>query len=132
MNKDEIISILRKYNFNTNDYIVLSTGAMVIHGIKETAHDIDLAVSSKFYNELIKTYDCECYLEYQINGKSMKVYSFDVFDFGEDYFDTSSINLIDGIPVQSINSILKFKKSLNREKDIKDIQLIEEYINDSR
>lgn len=132
MNKEEIISILGKYNFNVDDYIVLSTGAMVIHGIKDTANDIDLAVSENLYRQLLENVECILKCEYNFNGKKMKVYSFDVFGFGLNYFDKENIEMVDGIPVQSVNSILKLKKSLNREKDIKDIKLIEEYMDDNR
>ncbi|MCI9110911.1 MAG: hypothetical protein HFH47_03740, partial [Bacilli bacterium] len=121
MNKEEIISILKKYNFDADEYIVLSTGAMTLHGIKDIAHDIDLAVSEKLYNELLETYECTLKCEYMVNGKKMKVYSFDVFDFSTNCFDKNNVDVIEGIPIQNVNSILKLKQSLNRDKDINDI-----------
>ena len=132
MNKNEIINTLKKYNFNSGDYIVLSTGAMVLLGIKETANDIDLAVSEKLYNNLLKNYECTLKCEYEFNGENKKVYSFDDFDFGLDYFEKENTVIVSGIPVQSVSSILDFKKHLNREKDINDIKLLEEYINGNK
>jgi len=129
MNRNEIIAILKKHNFNSADYIVLSTGSMVLQGIKEKANDIDLAVSEKLYNELLKNYECTLKYEYDFNGKNMKIYSFEEFDFGLNYFDKENAVIIDGISVQNFSSILEFKKYLKREKDIIDIKLIEEYIN---
>lgn len=129
MNKEEILSILRKYNFDPNEYIVLSTGAMTLYGIKDIAHDIDLAVSPKLFNELLDKYQCTLKCEYELDGENIKVYSFEVFDFSVSYFDQDNIEYIDGIPVQNINAILKLKQNLNREKDIKDIKLIKQYLN---
>ena len=131
MNKEEIISILKKYNFDTSEYVVLSTGAMVLQGIKDTANDIDLAVSEKLYNELLKKYDCTLKCEYEINGEKIKVYSFDIFDFSTNYFDKDNVIFVEGIPVQNVNSLLKFKQNLNRDKDKdkEDIKLIKNYLN---
>lgn len=129
MNKQEIITKIKKYNLDNNEYIVLLTGAMTIHGIKTEANDIDLAVSSKLYNELLEKYECTLKCEYKINGKMTKVYSFDDFDFGLNYFDKDNITIIDNVPVQNIQSILKLKKSLNREKDQIDIELINKHLN---
>lgn len=131
MNKSQIISTLKQYDFNPDDYIVLSTGAMVMHGIKDSANDIDLAVSERLYNELLEKYDCACF-EYESNGKMVKYCSFENFDFGLNYFDKENVDIVCGIPIQSISSILDLKRKLNRDKDINDIKLIEEYMYDNR
>ena len=52
MNKKEILEILKKYNFDKNEIIILSSAAMVINGVKETTNDIDLAVSENYQKEL--------------------------------------------------------------------------------
>lgn len=128
MNKEEIIKVLNDYNFNKDEYIVLSTGALVLLGIKDKAGDIDLAVSKDLYNQLLNDYECQCSSKYVIDGQVFNVYSFDNFDFGLNYFDRDNIEFVDGIPVQNIEAILKFKQGLSREKDLKDIKLIEEYM----
>ncbi len=129
MNKKEILSILKKYNLDNNEYIVLSTGAMVLQGIKDNAHDIDIAVSPKLYSDLLDKFDCKFKCEYEVNGELIKIYSFDVFDFSTNYFDKDNIVIVDGVLVQSANSILKLKQNLNREKDINDIKLIKNHLN---
>ena len=50
--KDDILKILTKYNFNPNDYIVISGASLVLQNIKEYTSDIDIAVSKKLYNKL--------------------------------------------------------------------------------
>lgn len=129
MKKEEIISTLKKYNFDNNEYVVLSTGAMVLQDIKDICHDIDLAVSSKMFNELLDKYECTLKYEYEINGKNIKVYSFDCFDFSTNYFDKDDIIFVNDISVQNVNAILKLKQNLNRDKDIEDIRLIKTFLN---
>lgn len=127
MNKAEIVDILNKYGFAKDEYVVLSTGALVLLGIKDKANDIDLAVSKNLYDRLLKEYDCKCSYTSEVNGQVFNVYSFDIFDFGLNYFDREKVDVIDGIPIQNIEAVLKFKHDLGREKDFKDIKLIEEY-----
>ena len=121
LDKKEIINTLKKYNLDSNNYIVISGAAMVLLGIKDKARDIDISVTKDYYNYLLKNYNCT--LE-RINEYNNKVYFIDeVINFGIDYFDTDYIE-IDGIYVQKPEAIIKLKKSLNREKDRKDIELI--------
>ena len=121
LDKKEIINILKKYNLDSNNYIVISSAAMVLLGIKNKAKDIDISVTKDYYNYLLKNYNCT--LE-RVNEYNHKVYFIDeVINFGIDYFENNYIK-IDGIHVQKPEDIIKLKKSLNREKDRKDIELI--------
>ncbi len=121
LDKKEIINILKKYNLDSNNYIVISSAAMVLLGIKNKAKDIDISVTKDYYNYLLKNYNCT--LE-RVNEYNHKVYFIDeVINFGIDYFENNYIE-IDGIHVQKPEDIIKLKKSLNREKDRKDIELI--------
>ena len=59
MNKKDIIDTLKKYNFDSTKYIVISSAAMVLLGIKDTTKDIDIAVSDDYYEYLLKNYNCK-------------------------------------------------------------------------
>lgn len=127
MNKQQIIKILKQYNFDSKEYIVISGAAMVLLGIKESTNDIDIAVTSNYYNYLLSKY--ECILEI-INQYGVKVYFIDnIINFSTSYYSKNKI-FIDNIPVQSIQDIVNLKSKLNREKDKKDMKLIEEFINE--
>ena len=54
MNKEDIINTLNKYNLDSHKYIVLSGAAMVMLGIKDKTHDIDIAVTPDYYEYLKK------------------------------------------------------------------------------
>lgn len=126
MNKEEILKVLNKYGFDTKEYIVLSGAAMVLLGIKEYTNDIDITVTEDYYKYLLNNYNCT--LE-KVSEQNNKVYFIDnIINFRVDFYYTECV-VVNNIRVQSIESILKLKKSLNREKDKKDIDLLKKYRN---
>ncbi len=124
MNKEDIIKLLNQYNFDKNKYVVISGAAMVLLGIKPTTNDIDISVTPSYYEYLLNKYNCILEKE---KDNEVKVYFIDnVINFSTDYFDNNLL-FIEDIPVQSIDNLLLLKQSLNREKDKKDIELINIY-----
>ena len=124
MNKKDIINYLKKYDFDSNEYIVISGAAMVILGIKEETNDIDIAVSKKYYNYLLNNYDCKFD---KFNEYNHACYFIDnIINFGIDYYNKNK-DFISGIPIQTKENLIKLKKSLNREKDILDLEKIKEF-----
>ena len=123
MNKVEIIKIMKDYNFDINEYAIISSAAMVLHGIKKSTKDIDIYVSPNYYEYLLKKYNCK----YERINKGTKIYYIDdVINFGINY-KPNKIELINGLAISSIEDIVLLKESLKREKDIKDIKLIKEF-----
>ena len=51
-NKEDILNILKEYDFDSRKYIVISGAALVLRGIKETTTDIDIAVNDELYTHL--------------------------------------------------------------------------------
>lgn len=130
MNKEQIIDRLNQWNFDKKDYMLVAAAALVFYGIKETTNDIDMSVSDELYEKLITDYkanyvgcDIKGYKLYRIDGDIE-----DELDFGKTFFNFEEKEIIDGIQVQTLENIIKFKKIMNREKDLKDIKLIEDYI----
>ena len=124
MNKKDIINTLNKYNFDNNNYIVISGAAMVLYGIKDTTSDIDIAVSDKYYNYLLNKYRCTFD---RINEYNEKVYFIDnIINFARTYY-TNNKEYKNDIPVQSIEKLLELKQYLNRDKDKIDIEKIKKY-----
>lgn len=125
MNKEEIINILKKYNFDTSKYMIISGASLVIQGIKEKTSDIDIAVNPDYYEYLKNKYNCE----FEKENEGVIVYYIDgVINFSTNYFNEKEIILYEGLPVQSLEGIRNLKRRLNREKDIKDINLINKYL----
>ena len=127
MNKEEILKVLKKYNFDKDKYIVISGAAMVLLGIKEKTNDIDIAIKEEYYDYLLNNYSCTFE---RVNEHNNKIYFIDdVINFSSSYYKSNFV-LVDDIPVQTIEDILELKLYLNREKDKKDIELIKEFMNE--
>ena len=126
MKKADIIEKLRSFPYDTKDYWVITGGAMAMYGIREETSDIDLGCTSELADRLEK----DGFL-YQIKpdgtrwfriGSDIEVYENWLYD---------SVELVDGIPVISIPGLIAMKQTIGREKDMRDLKLIDEYLHRS-
>ena len=123
MNKEELLELIKQIDISSEEFVILSSGALVLRGIYESAGDLDIAVTKKGLEELMSKYNLipkqgptdiwytvnervECVLDDMI-GKKEKV--------GEYY-------------LQDINDYLNYLESSQREKDKLRIPIVEEYI----
>ena len=126
MNKQDIVNTLNKYHFDINEYMVISGASMVLQGIKEITKDIDIAVSKNYYSYLEKNYKCD--IEKVKNGLNIYLID-DIINFSTNYYNRDEVVMYEGFPIQSLEGIKKLKLSLNREKDINDINKLDKYLN---
>ena len=123
MNKNNIINRLEDLNFDKNGYWVLAGSAMVLHGVKPETQDIDMGCTKEFADEL----ETEGYPTVVMpDGTRRITYAEDVEIFEDWIFDR--VVFVDEIPVISLEGLLEMKRSLEREKDLRDIQMIEEFL----
>ncbi len=126
MNKQDIVKTLNKYQFDVNEYMIISGASMVLQGIKSSTGDIDIAVSKKYYDYLVENYDCTT----QKVKNNLNIYLIDnVINFSTNYYNREEVIIYDGFPIQNIDGIKKLKLNLNREKDINDINKLDKYLN---
>ena len=123
MRKTDIIRKLQALDFDVSQYWVITGGAMVLYGIREETGDVDLGCTS----ELADLLEDQGYpVTVQKDGTRKIIICEDVEIFENWLYDT--VQLVDGIPVISLNGLVQMKKSLGREKDLRDIQLIEAFL----
>jgi hypothetical protein len=121
--KDNIIKIIKNMNLPLNEYWITSGAGLVIHGVKENTYDIDLGCTTKLLE-----YFLEKGYKYRVEEDNSRIMEInDSIELIENWF-VDEIELIDGLPVGSLNSIKNQKVNLGREKDIKDVKMINEYI----
>ena len=126
MNKSEVLQILQKYNLDSQNIIIIGSAALVLNGIKDTCHDIDIAVTNEYNEILLKTFNCT--FDKEIDN--YKVYFIDnIINFSTHYYNEYKGKTIENYLVQTPEEVLKLKKTLNREKDQNDIKLILNYLN---
>jgi ABC-type lipoprotein release transport system permease subunit len=127
-----IQEILRSYSLNPNNSIVIGSGILNALGIRKS-NDIDITVKQKTYVRLSELPEFEIknnseaemlttdILEISTNLPTPKhTYSF------KELFDNSIV--IDHVRYLKLEFLLIIKKQWNRDKDKKDIRLIEKYI----
>lgn len=120
MKKIELINLIDSMGLDKNEFVVLSSSALVLRGIMDNAGDLDISVTNNGLNHLKNKYD----LIKKDNGW------YKVTDDIECVLDNmeGKKELLGNYYVQDINNYLEFLKSSNREKDKIRIRLVEEYI----
>lgn len=122
MDKRKIIETLKAFPYDPKDYWIITGSAMVMHGIREKTHDIDLGCNARMADALERD-DFLCRISE--DGNRCFRYGQDIEIFENWIFD--GVIDIDGFQTISIQGLQEMKKSLGREKDLKDIRLIEEF-----
>lgn len=125
MNKQELLNKLQEYNLDNDKFIIIGSAALVLKGIKEKCHDIDIALNKDYNNYLLKQYHCK--YEKEIDGH--KIYLIDdILNFSTHYYGCFKGEKIENYLIQTPNEVLKLKQTLNRKKDEEDIKLILNYL----
>lgn len=127
LQKHEIIKKIKNLNLPKDQYWITSGAGLVIHGVKDNTKDIDLGCTTKLFKELIgKGYK---FTFAKDNTRRMSINnSIEIFE----NWNVDKIELIDGLPVGSLESIKKQKIKLSREKDFDDIKMIDAYLKNNK
>jgi hypothetical protein len=117
------------------EYIVVGSGPMAAREIRDFK-DVDILVSKKLYDELLKK-GWEV-VEVEGVGGKFKVLKKGIFEVNTSLWhgdykpDTGELiknaEIIYGVPFLPLQELIKFKTALGREKDLKDIELINNYL----
>ena len=59
MKKEELIKLIDNLNLDKEDFVVVSSGALVLRGIMDTAGDLDITVTNIGLDYLKTKYDLE-------------------------------------------------------------------------
>jgi hypothetical protein len=137
----DVLAEVRQLKLPLGEYIVLGSGILGVLGIREI-NDIDLLVTEKIFNQL-RASEGWVFDVVQIEGRSRERLScegkkFEVYKdfwYGGNEIDSkeliSSAEVIHGIAFLTLEKLKEIKQVLNRDKDIKDISLIDEYLKKS-
>jgi len=135
----DIFKEVKKLNLPAEQYLVAGSGPMAARGIRDYK-DIDILVTENLYQKLIE----KGWNLVKINGVNGK---FKVLKKGKfesdkrlwcgDYKpDTKTLikkaEVINGVPFLPLAELIKFKKALGRGKDLKDIELINNYLQNKK
>ena len=124
MNKEQLLELLNTLKISREEFVILSSSALILRGIYESCGDLDIAVTKKGLEELNKHY----LLKQKDNGWYI------VNDKIECIVDSmkNKKEKLDIYYVQDIYDYLKFLEESDREKDKLRIPLIKKYINERK
>lgn len=126
-NNTEMFESLRAFNLPMGEYLIIGSGPLGIRNLK-TIGDIDIIVTPKLWDSLAD--------QYGISGEKISFPGGIIEAFSEKSFNnliqvpstTSRIQnaeIIEGLPFDTLENTLFFKRKMRREKDLNDIRLIE-------
>ncbi len=103
-------------------YVIVGSGIMEALGMRK-ANDIDISVTEELFKKLK-----DIASEWRKEGVDIKTKLLD----GDYPISTEelvgSATVIEGLPFMNLDELIKFKQATAREKDFKDIELIEQYL----
>ena len=121
MNKEELIKLIENLNLPKDEYYILSSGVLVLYGLRDLAGDLDLCVSEELFNSLKEKYNIK-----EEDKNSCGFYKLnDLVEVVVENKKNFTRDFKDGYPVETLERILKFKKKVNRPKDQRDIIKLE-------
>ena len=120
MNKEELLDLLNTLKISRDEFVVLSSSALLLRGIYDSCGDLDIAVTEKGLQELNNNY----LLKQKDNGWYI------VNDKVECILNPmeNKKEKLDMYYVQDIYDYLKFLEDSDREKDKLRIPLVKQYI----
>lgn len=140
LKNQEKFDALREYDLPLGQYAIISSGPLGIRNLREIG-DIDLIVSPELWKVLADRYgivekEGKCKIDFPGNdieafweGSFKKLPSSKFPSIAE---RIAEAEIIDGLPFESLETTVLFKRYMNREKDIRDIALIEAWLQNQK
>ena len=121
MTKGEILQKLRDLSWPIRDYWVVAGGAMVLYGLRDETRDLDLGCTTARADALEAA---GVPFRHKDDGSGRWF----TLDRDVEVFENwllDRVELVEGVPVISLQGLRQMKAALDREKDRKDIALID-------
>jgi hypothetical protein len=124
LNKEAILDHLRnltnRYRVSRKELQVLGGAALVLHGLRTHAEDIDIYLHFETCEKLLETGE----FQQEPLDKECKIWiKNEIFDIQNNYYPCEKSK--EGFMIQTQESLLRMKSSLNREKDKPDIERLQ-------
>lgn len=126
-----LLKELNTHNLPRKEFAISSSGVLAMRGIRE-ANDIDLVVSNKLWKLLSKKLDITENPNRPLIQLSENISALgNAWEKGFDLYTNEELvrmaEDIDGILYVPLDIVIRMKKRNSREKDLRDLELIEQY-----
>lgn len=121
LKKKELLDLIASLEIDRKDFMIVSSGALVLRGILEDAGDLDISVNEEGLKSLKKKF----------NVKLKKDNIYEVSDRIECFLDDESqwkMEFCEGYQVQDIKDYYEYLLTSSREKDKARIPIVDDYI----
>lgn len=117
---------LQALNLPQDSFAIFGSGPIAVRGLRD-AKDLDIVVRKDVWDELAKKYPKN------EKGTGLQIGNIEAFDQWSPWFDDPNMlidtaEIIDGLPFVRLEHVVAWKKAMGREKDIKDLELIKNFL----
>ena len=126
-----LLKELAKLNLPKDKFVIFGSGPMAIRGIRNS-EDLDILVKEDLWKELSNKYPL-----YDTKKPSIKIGNIEIFNNWLPWFkETAKLledyDLIQGLRFVKLKYLVQWKTAMGRDKDLKDVVLIKEFIKDNQ
>lgn len=130
----QIFTKLKELNLSLGQYVVVGSGLLAALGIRE-ANDLDIAVTKELFKKLTDSNKFQAETKYGRPFLTAPLVEI-IGQLDWSHYQTKvkeairTAYLVNGYPFLNFEETIKFKKALGREKDFRDIKLLEDYLDE--
>jgi hypothetical protein len=119
----KFVDELKKLNLPSNQFAVFGSGPLAVRGLRK-ANDIDIVVKGELWEILCSKY-------FRENSGMIQVGNIEIGHAWPPFTDVNELiddaDVFDGVRFVKLKKVLEWKRFRYKEKDVRDIALIEEY-----
>jgi hypothetical protein len=135
MTSTELLTLIKSLNLPLGTYAAIGSAAMAVRNIRE-AHDLDIVVLPEVFAKMGSDWKHDD--EFFTKWNRRRLIKGDIEMYQDLYIDSiqksilaetviNKADIIEGVAFMSLDDLMMYKRNLNREKDVRDIALIETY-----
>ena len=123
MTKTDILQRIQALSWPVEDYWLVAGGAMVMHGLRPETRDLDLGCTTALADALAAA---GVPFRYMDDGSGRWFTLSKDTELFENWL-MDRVELVEGVPVVSLRGLREMKRAMGREKDLRDVDLIDAY-----
>lgn len=128
-NFNRLLAELKELQLLIGEFALCGSAPMAARGLRDS-HDLDIVVSEQIYQKLQIQYSGE---EYKsplgfLRIRNLEISNTWMNDITEAKKIIAEAEIINGWPFAPLKYVIAYKQMLNRQKDLDDLKLIEEYL----
>ena len=125
LNKEQVIKVMKESGLPLEEVSFGFGGALVMHGIREYTHDIDVQCTKEYFDKLLEQgYE----ISFIFEGTRVIAYN-EYIDLHDEEPNLERTECIERLNCDTLEEIIRRKTLMGREKDLKDVETIKKALN---